>query len=187
MEDSLSSLAFAVENECGCNERPAVYRALRDSARDFCVRSEGWIAESIFDNEPGSDVYDGAGANDAFVHKVLLVQYIRDGKRAELHEREYELIDSNFIRLKKDHAETDQVRIVAVLIPNPESEELPEELVMRYRDGLVYGACARLAGQVGKPWFSPELEQKYQLQFLREVTRAISAGEEKAGELSRCW
>ena len=173
---ALNELAFAVENECGCNERPIVLRALRDGARDFCIRSEAWVCDSWYDNEPDADLYDGAGALDAYVHRVLNVEYLRNGNIIPLREQEYELAGTNLVKVKRPHPEeVSEIRIRAVLIPNPGSETLPDELAKRYRDGIVYAACMRIVRQAGKPWFSPELEQMFQLNYLREVTKAICA------------
>ncbi|MBO4633268.1 MAG: hypothetical protein J5858_15220 [Lentisphaeria bacterium] len=175
MDERLNELAFSVENECGCNERPIVLRALRDAARDFCIRSESWIGKFRYDNDSGNDFYDGAGALDAYVHRVLRVEFLHNKQCCRLHEREYELADANMVKLKKEHKaeNVSQIRIVSVLIPNAGSDKLPKELITLYRDGLVYGACSRIVRQVGKEWFSPELEQMFQVQYLREVTKAI--------------
>ena len=175
MSETLNELAFSVETECGCNERPVVLRALRDAARDFCIRSEAWIGDCRYDNDSENDHYDGAGALDAYVHRVLSVEYLHNGQSVKLYDREYELLDRHMVKLKKSHkaGEVSQIRIVSVLIPDPGNENLPEDLVALYRDGLVYGACMRIVRQAGKPWFSLELEQRFEVQFLREVTKAI--------------
>ncbi len=172
---ALNELAFSVETECGCNERPIVLRALRDGARDFCIRSEAWVCDSWYDNDPTSDYYDGAGALDAYVHRVLDVKYVQDGCIRPLRDNEYELAGTNLVKVKRPHPDTvSQIRISAVLIPDPGSNDLPQELTTRYRDGLIYAACSRIVRQVGKPWFSPDLEQYFQMNYLREVTKAIS-------------
>ena len=172
---NLSELAFSVETECGCNERPMVLRALRDAARDFCIRSEAWIADSWYDNEPDADLYDGAGALDAYVHRILSVKYETNGNIRPLPQRDYELVGSNMVKLKKPHPDAvSTIRITAVLVPNPDSETLPDDLMIRFRDGIDYGACMRIVRQAGKPWFSPELEQMFNLNYLREVTKAIT-------------
>ena len=66
------------------------------------------------------------------------------------------------------------LEIESVLLPNPGSVNLPEEIVVRNRDALVYGACARLMRQAGKPWFSMEMAEYYQQKFFGEIQRAIA-------------
>ena len=175
---ALNELAFSVETECGCNERPVVLRALRDAARDFFIRSEAWVGNFSYNNEPEVDYYDAAGAQDAYVHRVLSVEFISRGIPQRLLNSDFELADQNLIRLKIAHKDENlMIRIRSVLIPNPGKDHLPQDLLVEYRDGLVYGACMRIVRQAGKPWFSPELEQMFNLNYLREVTKAITRSE----------
>ena len=174
IENNLNDLAFAVENEIACNERPIVYRALRDSAREFCIKSESLIGRSFYPNESQINTYDAAGSADAFVHRILTVAYLQNGYKYELDPDQYRLLDTNMVLLKQEKKDVDQIYICSVLIPNPGSDNLPEELVYRYRDGLIYGACMRIARQAEKPWFSPQMEMYYRGLFLSEVTRAIA-------------
>lgn len=174
IENNLNDLAFAVENESSCNERPIVYRALRDSAREFCLKSESFLGKFCYPNEPEIKTYDAAGSMDAFVHRILTIKYSRNGYKYELDETEYKLLDTNMVLLLADKKDVETIYICSVLVPNPGSDNLPEELIYRYRDGLIYGACMRIARQAGKPWFSPQMEMYYRGLFLSEVTRAIA-------------
>ncbi|MBO4303541.1 MAG: hypothetical protein J6A21_03045 [Lentisphaeria bacterium] len=171
---TLQDLAFSVETNCSCNERPIVLRALRDAARDFCKRSECYVAVSTFDNEPEQDLYDGAGSREGInVYRVLDVEYLVNGNAVPLREEEYELAGTNLVRVKRPHENVHSIRIKAVLSPDPGSENLPEDLVTRYYDALVYGACMRIVRQAGTPYFSPELEMSFHQLYLRELTKAI--------------
>ena len=169
---ALNELAFSVETESGCNERPIVLRALRDAVRDFCIRSESWIFD-IVHNCSGQNNFDCVGTNDAYVHRILDVYKIVNGNTRRIKPVFYSLQEDNKLRIA-DLGDADQVKIRSVLIPNPDSSAFPDEMLTRFRDGIVYAACMRIVRQVGKPWFSPELEQMFQLNFLREVTKAIT-------------
>lgn len=168
---ALNELAFSVETECGCNERPVVLRALRDAIRDFCIRSESWVYE-IVHSCSGESSFDCVGTNDAYVHRILDVFKIVNGNMHRISPVFYSL-QNNMVLIPK-LGTADQVKIISVLIPNPDSAALPEEMLTRFHDGIVYGACMRIVRQAGKPWFSPELEQMFQLHYLREVTKAIT-------------
>lgn len=175
MENTLSDLAFGTENASGCNERPVVLRALRDSAREFCRLSESWVRKYVYAVDEGIATYDAAGAEDAFVHRVLSVRLYRDRQEKPGREAEYELLDGNTLRIDKELLKGQKyLKIESVLIPNPGSMNLPEETVLRNRDALLYGACARLMRQSGKPWFSAEMSEYYQQKFYGEIQRAIA-------------
>ena len=168
---ALNELAFSVETECGCNERPVVLRALRDAIRDFCIRSEAWVHEVVYDCDGGTS-FNAAGTENAYVHRILDVFKIVNGNTHRISPHFYSLQDSNMVLIAPIGC-VDQVKIISVLIPDPDSASLPEEMLTRFRDGIVYGACMRIVRQVGKPWFSLELEQRFSLEYLREVTKAI--------------
>lgn len=175
MENTLNDLAFGVENASGCNERPAVLRALRDSAREFCRMSEIWVRKFLYRVEEGITTYDAAGAEDAFVHRVISVRLRRNRQEKCGQETEYELLDGNTIRIDRELLKNQKyLEIESVLLPNPGSVNLPGEIVVRNRDALVYGACARLMRQAGKPWFSMEMAEYYQQKFFGEIQRAIA-------------
>ena len=174
MENKLSDLAFSIETECGCNERSVVLRALRDSARDFCIDSESWIGNFVYAIDPDLNIYDGAGTEDGRVYRLLSVSVSKDSVRYYGSLHDYRLLRDGSVYVNRgflNHG--DYVHIKTVLMPTPESENIPEWLLLRHRDGLIYGACSRICRQIGKPWFSMELSERYRMRYLQEVTFAI--------------
>lgn len=178
-ENSLNDLAFSVENEIGCKvPRPSVIRALRECGRDFCMQSESWIERFHYQIEKDLIGYDAAGMRDAIVRRILSVRLRKKNEPEELaSETKYHLCNVNTVLIDRNilmRYDGGMIDIASVLIPTADSGNLPDEIIQRYRDGLVYGACARLARQRGRPWFSADLEKYYTDSYNAEITRAIA-------------
>lgn len=176
---SLSELAFSVEIElASAVPRSSVIRALRECARDFCIRTESWIGRFHYLVEKDLAGYDAAGMRDAVVQRILSVRLRRKNEPEELaSETKYHLCNVNTVlidpRLRKDY-DGGTIDIVSVLVPSASGGNPPPEIIERYRDGLVYGACARLARQKGRPWFDPQLAAHYADLCNEDITRAIA-------------
>ena len=181
---SVSGLAFSVENECGCNERPVVLRALNDGVRDFFARSESCLWSVSHENVPLVDSYSAVPGSGWHIRRILAVQLVKNDRKRTLCPLEYELSsDWSGVRLKIRHDDADRIRILSVLVPVAGGNiSIPDQYLTQYSDGIVYAACCRIVRQTGRPWFSPELEQYFNMQYLREVTRAITTAEDQALE-----
>lgn len=183
----VSGLAFSVENECSCNERPVVLRALNDGARDFFARSESCLWSVSHENAPLVDSYPAVPGSGWHIRRILAVQLVKNDRKRTLCPLEYELSsDWSGVRLKIRHDDIDRIRILSVLVPVAGNGiSIPDKYLTQYSDGIVYAACCRIVRQTGRPWFSPELEQYYNMRYLREVTRAITTAEDQALEWER--
>ena len=67
------------------------------------------------------------------------------------------------------------MEIESVLVPEYNSDDLPDAFMQKNSAGLVAGACMKLAIQKGRPWADANLYQLHKAEYEKYVTRAINA------------
>lgn len=184
----LSDLKFRVQNEVGTGvPAEAVALALKDAARDFCSDSESWIEkiESVIDKTV--TVYSAVGLNAADVKRIHHVKLLHASEDTAMFHQAYPIfqgrhtfwiVDGNSIEYTGSYLEQydgGTMQIESVLIPEFNSDDLPEAFIQKNSAGLIAGACMKLAVQRGRPWADANLYQLHKAEYEKYVTRAINS------------
>ncbi len=151
--------------------------AILQAAEDFCERTWLWKDEAAsvitVDGETEYSIPAPVGTDILAVADLAL-----DGNRTPFTSP---LRDT--VRLWSAPAPGLELVATVVLKPNKRSKGLPDRLYNEWLDAVSAGARAKLLDMPGTDWFSPQLAEKYRIEFDRVwVPRArveISRGNDK--------
>lgn len=182
LDDFVSLVALDVSD---CPE-PVASHAIITSAQEYCARSAIWQAtqdgESVTPQDPTLDV----AASDALVDRVAAL--FVDGDRVLLYAKSilpddweedtgtvkgYMYETETIIRLYPVPPGTVTVKAEVVLKPKARGP-IPQWLYDNetHREGIVFGALARLYKMPRKPWTDPASAQNMTLEYEKKISRA---------------
>ena len=154
----------------GCPE-PVALRALRMSARRFCYDTWAITTDSgVLMVNPGQVELDLSDAVDTGLVPIGLVQMELAGTKYQLMGRYGSGIKANdalTITLPSAPSTPTPFRGVIAVAPNMTTESLPDELGYRWRDGVVAGAAAYLAGVPATTYASPDVAVAGAAKYMR--------------------
>lgn len=156
--------------------------ALTDSAGDLCRQSGAWREQlDPVELKAGEGVYDLEPPFGAEV--AVLLKALQDGRSLQQSNTgallgcslsgmptHIAMEGAQQIRVCPVPAGPGEIHIYAALAPA--HAEVPDWLVSRYQDALIYGAVWRLMEQPGNTWSSVEASRYYRQRFDEEVARA---------------
>lgn len=159
-----------------------VEEMLLEAAGDFCRRSGAWREElEPVDLEAGEAVHELEPPFGAEI--AVLLKALQDGRSLQ-QSSAGALIGCSLSGMPTHIAVESGQQIRVCPIPNgpgeihvyaaltPVRAEVPDWLVSRYRDALIYGAVWRLMEQPGNAWSAVEASRYYRQRFDEEVARA---------------
>lgn len=154
---------------------------------EFFTRTGAW-EQRIDDIKllSGVDEYDIAA--DAWAQVVRVVQVWRDNVELQ-QQMQRDIIKINKIEglpsrfsssgcaitvypVPGDNDAGSVLRVLAVLAPQRDAEQIPDYLFNQWRDALVYGAKARMLESPTQPWANPQASQHFRNLYNRELRRA---------------
>lgn len=159
----------------GCPE-PVALRAIRMAARRFCYDTWAVTADSgVLMINPGQVELDLSDAVDTGLVPIGLVQMELGGLKQTLVGRYGNGIKANdalTITLPSTPSSPTPFRGVIAVAPNTVTESLPDELGHRWRDAIIGGAAASLAGVPATVYASPDIVAGGAATYLRGVGNA---------------
>jgi len=158
---------------------------LKEAFRRFCSDTEAWIEDVVMDEVADQTTYDVALTNEAMIQRVIYVRAKSVStddfdKLSDIDPSQYE-VDGNSIVFYSDYAPkydiTDGVKVRASLRPTMDFEEVVDDFLDRYADGIINLAKYYIMKTPGKPYSNPA----YAMQCYNEYRNTIiSAKREKA-------
>ena len=134
--------------------------AILQAAEDFCERTWLWKDYLTLEAVEGQVEYALQPPRSADILAVAEVAV--DGVRAE-----FTTPDRATIRFWAAPQAGLEIKALAVLKPSRTAKTLPDFLWDEWQDAIAAGARYKLLDMAGSDWFSPQLSDKYRLEFER--------------------
>ena len=149
----------------------AVRSALRLIARDFCRETEVWREEVTGTTTEDEDEYDlnTLHSYDAQVYRVLKLEQ----EDSTIDRDDYTFGPTGILTYDNAPDESDDtLTISTVLLPLISCTVYPQWLLDQWGDGIAAGTVARLAGQTGRPWSSPQVAALKSEEYRNAIAQA---------------